>query len=163
MTIEDFFGDNFAEPNPVLDPLLEPGEFDVSKLGGDVARDHDTSPDFVGKFAREEVAQHVGDRQPALEGDDLDAAAQFRRDVDSEAGGENVAFAFAGCDGVGSPNPCLRVARTRHKSALGIATAHRAILATSAARDMISRVAGPTSSSSPARRPVRAASAKMTR
>ena len=30
--IEDLLGGDFAEPDPVLDPLLEPGEFDVSKL-----------------------------------------------------------------------------------------------------------------------------------
>ena len=29
--IEDFLGGDLAEPDPVLDPLLEPGEFDVSK------------------------------------------------------------------------------------------------------------------------------------
>ena len=118
---------------------------------------------FVGKFAREELAQHVGDRQPALERGDLDAPALFGSDVDGESGGENVALAVIGRDRIGLPNPCLCVARPCYESALGIAAAHRAILTTSAASDMISRVAGPTSSSSPASLPVRAASAKITR
>ena len=68
-----------------------------------------------------------------------------------------------GRDRIGRPNPCLCVVRPCDESALGIAAAHRAILTTSAASDMISRVAGPASSSSPASLPVRAASAKITR
>ena len=36
----------------------------------------------------EKVAQHVGDGDAALERRDLDAAAQFGRDVDRQSGGE---------------------------------------------------------------------------
>jgi hypothetical protein len=37
-----------------------------------------------GEFAREDVAQHVGDGDPAPESGDLDAAAQGRRNVEGQ-------------------------------------------------------------------------------
>jgi hypothetical protein len=50
---------------------------------------------FVGEFAREQLAQHVGDGPSALEGRDLDAATLFRRNVDGEPRGEEAGFRFA--------------------------------------------------------------------
>ena len=44
--------------------------------------------DSRGKFAREQIAQHVGDGDAAPERGDLDPAAQLRRHVDGEPRGE---------------------------------------------------------------------------
>ena len=56
---------------------------------------HDGLSGIGGKFAREELAQHVGDGDAAPEGGDLDAAAQLRRDVDGQSRGEGRALIAA--------------------------------------------------------------------
>jgi hypothetical protein len=136
--------------------------FNVRQICADITHDHSASS-FVGKFAREELAQHVGDCQPMPEGDDLDAPALLWGDVDGEPGRKSVALDVTSRNWIWLPNPCLRVARSCDESALGIAAAHRVVLTISAASEMISCVAGPARASSPASRPVRAASAKITR
>jgi len=55
-----------------------------------------------GEFAREEVAQHVGDGGPAPESGDLDATAQCRRDVDRQPGGEGGGLVAATARGSGA-------------------------------------------------------------
>jgi hypothetical protein len=55
-----------------------------------------------GKFAREQLAQHVGDGDAAPEGGDLDAAAQLGRDVDGQPRGERRRRAVAGWRRIGA-------------------------------------------------------------
>ena len=49
---------------------------------------HEGLSGLGGEFAREQVAQHVGDGDTAPEGGDLDAAAQRWRDIDGQPRGE---------------------------------------------------------------------------
>jgi hypothetical protein len=75
-----------AEPDPVLDPLFDPGQLDMGEavgcaIGRAAARAGPRPVMVVsfglGKFAREQIAQHVGDGDAAPERGDLDPAAQL--------------------------------------------------------------------------------------
>jgi hypothetical protein len=57
---------------------------------------------------RLQIAQHVGDRDAALEGGDLDAPAQGQRDVAGQVGSPDQADA----------NPCARIPRYRAELAV---------------------------------------------
>jgi hypothetical protein len=63
-----------------------------------------------GKFAREQIAQHVGDGDAAPERGDLDAAAQLRRDVDGQPRGEAAASAIASGSFLGGLDPAIGIA-----------------------------------------------------
>ena len=84
--IEDLLADVVAEPDPVLDALLDPGQFDMGERRRGAADSCRVSTVF-GELAQQQRAQHVGDGHAAPESGDLDPAAQLGRDVDGEPGG----------------------------------------------------------------------------
>src|SRR5438445_12450971 len=73
----------------------------------------------LGKFAGEQVAQHVGDGLAALEGDDLDATAQLGCDVDRQPGGESGAVTASTRRYLGFLDPVLGGAGTCGEATLG--------------------------------------------
>jgi hypothetical protein len=86
------------------------------------------APIGIGKFARQQIAQHVGDGDAALEGGDLDASAERRRDVDSESGGVEVCGDAGWRGWIGTPDPALGVTRPRRETAAAVARGHGASL-----------------------------------
>src|SRR4051794_13990711 len=94
-----------------------------------------------GKFAGEEVAQHVGDRLAALEGRDLDPGTQRRRHIDGKPRGKEIAGARRRTRRLGRTDPGLCVAWARCEAAVGWARAHRITRSTSAGNATISRAA----------------------
>jgi hypothetical protein len=75
---------------------------------------------FVGEFAREQLAQHVGDGLSAPERGELDVGALFRGDVDGEPRSEEVGFRFARRQGFPRADPRIRVAGRAAKARLSM-------------------------------------------
>ena len=88
------------------------------------------------RFAREEVAQHVGDGDAAPEGSDLDPAAQLGRHVDGQPGGETAGVTIAGRR-VGSPDPLVGIGRPGGEAFAGGTLAHGAALPSNRSTDAI--------------------------
>ena len=98
--IEDLLLGTPAEAQPVLDLLLDPGQFDMGECDGAPMRwRHDTrrrrlvvvhegSPGSAGNSRASRSRSMSATVIAALEGGDLDAAAQRRRDVDRQPRGE---------------------------------------------------------------------------
>ena len=171
--VENLFLDVLAEPNPVFDLLLNPGQFDAGQTvdrGAPPARGASEERRSWrvsfgwGKFAGEQFAQHVGDSHAALERGDLDLAAHVRRDVDGEPRGEmrRRRRSRAG-RGSGALTQLSGSAGRAVKARFVGSPGHGAILPTSVQSAVISRAAGLCSLISETRRPDRAASAKATR
>ena len=115
--IEDRLADVAAEPDPVLDALLDPGQFDMGETAsGARARVMARASAVFGELAREQVAQHVGDGHAALEGGDLDPAAQLRRDVDGQPGGVEIAHPRRAPRSRPAPSPSCRRRRAGRRS-----------------------------------------------
>src|SRR5260370_26594482 len=114
---------------------------------------------MVRELTGEQVAQHLGDRDRALKGLDLDAATQLGGDVDRQPRGEPIGLRAVLRNGrFRRPDPGVRITWPRHESAFGIAARHRAILSISAASAAISRAANSLRRTPDTSRPLPAAS-----
>jgi hypothetical protein len=91
--VEDRLAAVMADADPVLDPPLEPGQLDVRqersgigprRAAGVEIGHHERSPSVSGNSLANRSGEPVGDGDTALEGGDLDPAAQGGRDVDGE-------------------------------------------------------------------------------
>src|SRR5690606_31825481 len=135
----------------------------------DAARDADAKhPSWRVSFGRwelasEQLAQHVGDGDAALERRDLDAAAQVGGDVDREAGGEAGRLGAVRRAWLRRFHPALRITRPCDEMTPGRSCSHRAILPISAESAETSRAARPLPCVSQTSRPDCAVLAKATR